>query len=584
MNDSDNNQKNNDRTSMLMQDMFASLQLSDVTSTSANESLFHCIPPSSQASTQSRARDFQTGQLNLPCCDFNDHDLFSTVPLLTTIPCVGQDYPFLHKIFQTLFANKDFIDCAFFDCIPQDHKSHLSEQMLKSKSFLYQLIIQQLAFDGHGEIAHALVNKLSDPIDISILQQPKDTLYKFFNIMFYMEIRSKTDSNFSNFLNWFLSNNVDTGCLSSQISSVNPSTSISRSESGSSNHLTSIPPSFSHPTEQFGTDGATNLSNSQLYRPLDLSSIIYETESDGLMSLSLNEESVGRARQLQVAYKFGQIGTGPGCLDTPHGFCLGPNDDIVIADTNNHRICVFEFNGKFKFSFGEYGTEPGKLHQPRKIAMLPPAILRPIDKPIYVVCDRGSKRSRMQVFSINGDFIRLIDMPPMDIVSGLNTTQDRRIIVVDSVRSGLIVMDEFGVLLNWFTCSPHMMEPSDITFHNKHFYICDFKGHNICVFNAHGHLVRRLSAKMLRFPNGIDVSDFGDIICGDSHGNRFHISIFNDQGQLLADYDCPFVKVSRCCGLRLSKEGFIVTLAKNNNHAVVMNAITIGTTNADIGT
>ncbi|KAH9420616.1 hypothetical protein DERP_001044 [Dermatophagoides pteronyssinus] len=567
-NDPDN-QENTNRTSILMQDMFSSLQISDVTST--NEPLFCDIPQSQAPTGQPRSGDFRTRQMNQPCCDLNDNEIFSRVPMLTSIPCNDQDYPFLHKIFQILFANPDLINCAFFN--PSHDDSQMSEQMSKSKCILYQLIVKQLGFDGHDEIAHALMNKVADPSEISILQQREDTLYKLFNILFYIEIRSKTDERFSNFLNWFFSNNVDTGFPSSQPNSMNVSATVPGPGPVSTNAETSIQPSFSRAPGQFSSVG-TNLLNSQVYRSLDSSSVIYETESDGPKSLLLNDATVGRPKPLNVTYKFGQIGTGPGCLDTPHGFCLGPNEDIVIADTNNHRICVFSFDGKFKFSFGEYGTENGKLHQPRKIAMLPPAILRPEDpKPVYIICDRGSKRSRMQMFSIEGNYMGLIDMPPMDIVSGLTTTQDRHIIVVDSVRSGLIAMNEFGDLLNWFTCSPHMMEPSDIAFHNKHFYICDFKGHNICVFNVHGVLVRRLSAKMLRFPNGIDVTAHGDIICGDSHGNRFHISVFNEEGNLIGDYECPFIKVSRCCGLRISKNGYFVTLAKNNNHAVVIDPV-----------
>lgn len=112
-----------------------------------------------------------------------------------------------------------------------------------------------------------------------------------------------------------------------------------------------------------------------------------------------------------------------------------------------------------------------------QIAMLPPnAAIESGDKePVYIICDRGSKRSRMQVFKVTGEFVRLIDIPFMDIVSGLTTTQDRRIVVVDSVRSSVLILDEVGTIFNWFTCSPHMIEPSDIAVHDGKFYICDFK-------------------------------------------------------------------------------------------------------------
>ncbi len=50
--------------------------------------------------------------------------------------------------------------------------------------------------------------------------------------------------------------------------------------------------------------------------------------------------------------KFGQLGPGKGQFNSPHGFCLGLEEDIVVADTNNHRIQIFEKTGEFKYQFG----------------------------------------------------------------------------------------------------------------------------------------------------------------------------------------------------------------------------------------
>ena len=50
--------------------------------------------------------------------------------------------------------------------------------------------------------------------------------------------------------------------------------------------------------------------------------------------------------------KFGQLGPGKGQFNSPHGFCLGIDEDIVVADTNNHRVQVFEKTGEFKYQFG----------------------------------------------------------------------------------------------------------------------------------------------------------------------------------------------------------------------------------------
>ena len=48
-------------------------------------------------------------------------------------------------------------------------------------------------------------------------------------------------------------------------------------------------------------------------------------------------------RSMQVRAKFGQLGQAEGQFNSPHGFCLGRNEDIVVADTHNHRIQVYHF-------------------------------------------------------------------------------------------------------------------------------------------------------------------------------------------------------------------------------------------------
>jgi len=53
--------------------------------------------------------------------------------------------------------------------------------------------------------------------------------------------------------------------------------------------------------------------------------------------------------------KFGQLGPGKGQFNSPHGFCLGMDEDIVVADTNNHRVQIFEKTGDFKYQFGQPG-------------------------------------------------------------------------------------------------------------------------------------------------------------------------------------------------------------------------------------
>lgn len=285
----------------------------------------------------------------------------------------------------------------------------------------------------------------------------------------------------------------------------------------------------------------------------------------------------GKVNIMQIRCKFGQLGSGKGQFSSPHGFCLGLDEEIVIADTNNHRICIYDKAGEFKTSFGVAGKDEGQLWYPRKVAFIrgnPTSNL--MSQPRFVICDRGSERSRMQIFTRSGHFVRKIAIRYIDIVAGLAITPSGHIVAVDSVSPTVFVISETGDLLRWFDCSEHMREPSDVAVANNEFYICDFKGHCVVVFSEDGQYLRRIGYENLtNFPNGIDISDAGDVLIGDSHGNRFHVVVFDKTGALLGEFECPYVKVSRCCGLKITSEGFIVTLAKNNHHVLVLNTLYI---------
>ncbi|KAL3319567.1 hypothetical protein Ciccas_001757 [Cichlidogyrus casuarinus] len=123
-----------------------------------------------------------------------------------------------------------------------------------------------------------------------------------------------------------------------------------------------------------------------------------------------------RCNQMSLLTKWGSMGCELGRLNSPHGFCLGFDEEIVVADTHNHRIQIFSKRGQFLNFFGVSGRVDGLLWYPRKVA-----IIRQSQR--YVVCDRGSERSRMQLFSRSGHFVRRIAIRYIDIVAGLAINQ-----------------------------------------------------------------------------------------------------------------------------------------------------------------
>jgi hypothetical protein len=277
--------------------------------------------------------------------------------------------------------------------------------------------------------------------------------------------------------------------MNQQQQNENPYTMLTRQTSApplgqrSPSNIPYPPPSLLATYSSTNSGGSSNGNNSRSTTPFSgvTQNSTIDINLNGLSQASLIRRS---GQSMQVRAKFGSLGPQKCQFNAPHGFCLGIDEEIIVADTNNHRIQIFDKMGEYKYQFGMPGKEEGQLWYPRKVA-----VIRQSGK--FVICDRGNERSRMQIFTRNGHFIRKISIRYIDIVAGLAITQQGlreillefywnfyflgNIVAVDSVSPTVFCISEAGDLIKWFDCSDYMREPSDIAIFNNEYFVCDFK-------------------------------------------------------------------------------------------------------------
>ena len=103
-----------------------------------------------------------------------------------------------------------------------------------------------------------------------------------------------------------------------------------------------------------------------------------------------------------VTATFGGSGAQPGKFNDPWGVAVDPSGNLFVADTFNHRIQKFDANGTFVLTWGRAGAtnEPGhgtdtQFFGPRDIAFDAQGRL--------LVTDTGNKR--VQVFDATGNYV-----------------------------------------------------------------------------------------------------------------------------------------------------------------------------------
>jgi len=95
---------------------------------------------------------------------------------------------------------------------------------------------------------------------------------------------------------------------------------------------------------------------------------------------------------------FGRAGRGPGEFSRAEGLGIDAQDRVYVADSCNHRIQVFDADGKFLRTYGKAGTGPGELSYPYDVR---------IDREgRQYVCEFGN--SRIQVFGPDDQSLEIL--------------------------------------------------------------------------------------------------------------------------------------------------------------------------------
>lgn len=87
---------------------------------------------------------------------------------------------------------------------------------------------------------------------------------------------------------------------------------------------------------------ADDLMGDSMYNmpPVAVGNTVGNVSSSGSGNYAHPRSNNAKLTPMHIRYKFGQLGPSKGQFSSPHGFCLSADEDIIVADTNNHRIQV----------------------------------------------------------------------------------------------------------------------------------------------------------------------------------------------------------------------------------------------------
>ncbi|XP_045026133.1 LOW QUALITY PROTEIN: RING finger protein nhl-1 [Daphnia magna] len=292
-----------------------------------------------------------------------------------------------------------------------------------------------------------------------------------------------------------------------------------------------------HPASRFSRARSTGVSGNNAANGRNDSDEI-TGPSSGLITSSSRHQYMQKRK---VLMKIGTRGSEAGSFTWPRGVAVAPDNSIVVADSSNHRVQVFDSTGHFLKEFGYYGNGEGEFDCLAGVA------INRIGQ--YIIADRYNHR--IQVFDPSGRFLRVFGSQgtsdgKFSYPWGVTTDALGFIYVCDKENHRVQVFQSDGTFVGKFGTMgnrpgqlehPHYIAVSS----TNRVIVSDSNNHRIQVFDVNGKVIATFGVEgadegQFKFPRGVAVDDQGYIVVADSGNNR--IQVFTADGVFVKAFGC----------------------------------------------
>ncbi|XP_077542766.1 uncharacterized protein LOC144155296 [Haemaphysalis longicornis] len=259
--------------------------------------------------------------------------------------------------------------------------------------------------------------------------------------------------------------------------------------------------------------------------------------------------------KMSLYHKFGSLGIMEGEFCEPSGVAVNSDSDIIIADANNHRVQVFDQDGRFKFQFGQVGRGDGQMYFPSRVA-----VARGTGD--IIVIERAPTH-QVQVFHRSGQFVRKFGSLELQHPRAVAVDPLGRLVVIECHVMRVVIFDQSGNLLRKFVCSDRLTFPNGVAVNEREeIFISDNLAHCVKVFSYAGAYLRQIGgAGVTNFPVAVCVSGAGEVLVADNH-RGFKVTVFTQDGALLKAYESN-TKHTHCFDVAWMDGGSVVLASRD---------------------
>ena len=264
--------------------------------------------------------------------------------------------------------------------------------------------------------------------------------------------------------------------------------------------------------------------------------------------------------QLRPGFSFGKEGSSVGMFQRPWGVAVNARDEIAVTDSGNHRVQIFDSDGKYLRSFGREGNQVGEFRYPRGITCH-------TNGNIFVA---DQHNHRIQIFSGEGEYLGMFGGKgsldsQLFFPLGLSVDSDGNIIVADTGNKLIKIFSSYGKFLMRIGGQGSFTFPIHCVQCDRYLIMSDRDGHCLRVYDKNGNFQYKFGKQgggdgEFNTPRGLSVSKSGHLIVCDSGNNR--IQVFQFSGKFVGKFGTK--------GSNLGEFKFPLSLAVLSNGRIVV--------------
>jgi len=226
--------------------------------------------------------------------------------------------------------------------------------------------------------------------------------------------------------------------------------------------------------------------------------------------------------------KFGSFGTSGGQFNTPVGIAVDSSDRIIVSDLGNARVQIFTPTGGFLSTFGTLGSANGQFNNPTGVAV--------DSQDRIIVVD--SANQRIQIFDSSGNFVTVFGSSgtgdgQFNLPFGIEVDSTDRIIVNDVVNNRIQIFDSSGNFISAFGSGG--TGDGEINFSHglsvdcqDRIYVADTGNNRIQIFDSLGNFVEKFGSGgpgdgEVSVPRGVEFDAPNSVVIADSGNHRIDV-------------------------------------------------------------